>query len=549
MGLTLLRAILLAPLLLTVFTVGLAQDPDVLRLEESEDYYRKWLNRDVVFIISDEERAVFQRLTTPEEKEQFIEQFWHRRDPDPRTMENEFKEEHYRRIAYANERFTSGYPGWMTDRGRTYILHGPPDQIESFSGGMHERSMREGGGTTATFPYEIWRYRNIKGIGDDILLEFVDRGLSGEYRLALDPEQKDAFLHVPGAGLTLAEEMGLTSKADRPYFSGRRETESLMFRTARDNPFARYEQFTQIQAARPVKYTDLKELVGVEVTFDAVPFEVRDDYFELDDSRVIVPITVQVRNRDLSFAREGNLEFARVGVYGLVTSIGNRVVAEFEHDLVTSFPPDHLPTGLTGESLYQKVLVLDRRQRYRLDLVLKDQNSGKIGALRRALIPPAHAAGGLDTSSLVLTDSIRLLSSEPDPDEMFVLGDVRVRPRIDREFLSEVPLGVYFQVYNAAVDQSTLKPDLRISFQLLKDGRILRQRTDENGESTQYFSERRAVIIQVLGLEGLEPGPYSVRILVEDRLSGQSAELEDRFSVREGVTRLADSTPTFRGSQ
>ncbi len=86
--------------------------------------YRKWLNEDVTYIITEEERATFKRLQTDEEREQFIEQFWLRRDPTPDSIENEYKEEHYRRIAYANEHFASGIPGWKTDRGRIYIEYG-----------------------------------------------------------------------------------------------------------------------------------------------------------------------------------------------------------------------------------------------------------------------------------------------------------------------------------------------------------------------------------------------------------------------------------------
>ena len=115
--------------------------------------YKKWMDEDVVYIISDEERKAFKQLNTDEEREQFVEQFWLRRDPTPDTEENEFKEEHYRRIAYANEHFASGIPGWRTDRGRIYIQYGPPDEIEAHSsGGSYERPMSEGGGETETFP-------------------------------------------------------------------------------------------------------------------------------------------------------------------------------------------------------------------------------------------------------------------------------------------------------------------------------------------------------------------------------------------------------------
>src|SRR5438045_8280965 len=176
--------------------------------KDLETPYRKWMNEDVAYIISDEERAAFKRLQTDEEREQFIEQFWLRRDPTPDSIENEFKEEHYRRIAYANERFASGIPGWKTDRGRIYIIHGKPDEIESHpSGGTYDRPFEEGGGTTSTYPFEIWRYRYIEGMGNNVELEFVDKSLTGEYRLTIDPNEKDALLYVPGAGLTMDEEM------------------------------------------------------------------------------------------------------------------------------------------------------------------------------------------------------------------------------------------------------------------------------------------------------------------------------------------------------
>src|SRR5690348_13460263 len=184
--------------------------------KELETPYRKWLNEDVAYIITDEERAAFKRLQTDEEREQFIEQFWLRRDPTPDSVENEFKEEHYRRIAYANEHYASGIPGWKTDRGRIYITFGPPDENESHpSGGTYERPPEEGGGTTSTYPFEQWRYRYIDGIGNNIVLEFVDPTMTGEYHLTMDPGEKDALLHVPNAGLTQMEAMGMATKADR----------------------------------------------------------------------------------------------------------------------------------------------------------------------------------------------------------------------------------------------------------------------------------------------------------------------------------------------
>src|SRR5437879_11622688 len=198
---------------------------------------RKWLDEDVSYVITNEERTAFKALKTDEEREQLIEQFWLRRDPTPDTVDNEFKEEHYARIAYANERFASGIPGWKTDRGRIYILYGKPDEIESHpSGGTYDRPIEEGGGTTSTFPFEIWRYRYVEGIGNEVLLEFVDPSMSGEYRMTIDPSEKDALLHVPGAGLTFDEQFFGRDKAQRLNQSGA-SLGNALGNTSRNNPF------------------------------------------------------------------------------------------------------------------------------------------------------------------------------------------------------------------------------------------------------------------------------------------------------------------------
>src|SRR5829696_2000129 len=178
--------------------------------------YRDWIDKDVAYIITSQERDAFKKLKTNEEREQFIEMFWRRRDPDPDTDENEYREEYYERIAYANEHFASGIPGWKTDRGRIYIMYGKPDEKETHpSGGSYNRESYEGGGSTSTYPFEKWFYRYIAGVGSGVEIEFVDPTGSGEYRIARNPDEKDALLHIPGAGLTLAESMGLSDKGDR----------------------------------------------------------------------------------------------------------------------------------------------------------------------------------------------------------------------------------------------------------------------------------------------------------------------------------------------
>src|SRR5213594_1201530 len=164
--------------------------------DSAKSHFDKWLKEDVAYIITPEERSVFEKLTTDEERETFIEQFWTRRDPTPGSAANEFKEEHYRRIQYANEHYAAGFPGWRTDRGRIYITFGPPDETRSNpTGGTYTRELYEGGGTTQTYPFEVWWYRHLQGVGDDIEIEFVDRLDSGNSRIARDPFEKDALFN------------------------------------------------------------------------------------------------------------------------------------------------------------------------------------------------------------------------------------------------------------------------------------------------------------------------------------------------------------------
>src|SRR5205085_2549263 len=235
-----LRLVLVALFALALAVPAFAQDQPQRKgrneKPELKKAYKDWLEKDVAYIITDQERNAFKKLQTNEEREQFIELFWRRRDPDPDTDENEYREEYYERIAYTNEHYTSGIPGWKTDRGRIYIMYGKPDEIETHpSGGSYERPSYEGGGNTSTYPFEIWFYRYLPGIGSGIEIEFVDPTGSGEYHIARDPNEKDALLHVPGAGLTLAEQLGLADKGDR--INGISNADG--YQREQDNPFSR----------------------------------------------------------------------------------------------------------------------------------------------------------------------------------------------------------------------------------------------------------------------------------------------------------------------
>src|SRR5262252_5529553 len=438
--------------------------------KELDNAYKTWLNEDVIYIISPEERNAFLQLSTNEEREQFIEQFWLRRSNNPDLPANDFKEEHYRRIAYANEHYASGIPGWKTDRGRMYIMWGPADEVDSHpTGGTYDRPMEEGGGSTSTYPWETWRWRYLEGIGENIIWEFVDPSGSGEYRLTMDPSEKDALLHVPGAGLSLLESMGMASKADRFTRSdGTNLPTTMGGEPASMNEFTRLEQYAKVQQAPPVKFKDLEALVTSRIVRDQVHFAWRTDYLKVTNDTVLVPVTVQVPNSQLSFKAKDGVHSATLNVFGRVSTLTGRVVQTFEEAVSRDFPDSLFQQSVKMQSIYQKAVPL-RPGLYRLDLVIKDVQSGNVGVVNSRLQVPRYEDEKLSASSLILADQIERVPAKQVGTGQFVLGSSKVRPRLEADFAVNEKLGIYLQVYNLKVDEKTHKPNGAVSY-LVKKG-------------------------------------------------------------------------------
>src|SRR5580704_3204427 len=241
------------------------------KLAKESATQNSWLTEEVIYIITKEEKDAFLRLTTNEERDQFIEEFWRRRNPDPDSPDNATREEHYRRIAYANDRFSSGIPGWKTDRGRIYIIWGPPDEIDSHAaGGTYDRPAEQGGGSTTTYPWELWRYRHLEDIGENIEIEFVDPSGSGEYHQTMDPGEKDALAKVPGAGLSTCEQLGLCSKAQRfTNTNGTTLPAPIGGLSAGLNEFDNLDRFFRVQRP-PEHFKDLAAMVSVQILLNQI---------------------------------------------------------------------------------------------------------------------------------------------------------------------------------------------------------------------------------------------------------------------------------------
>ena len=508
--------------------------------KELSDTYRNWLNQDVAYIITDQERKAFLNLSNDEERDAFIEQFWRRRNPDPDSPENAAREEHYRRIAYANEHFAAGKPGWKTDRGRIYIEWGPPDSTDSHpSGGMYERPFNEGGGSTTTFPFEIWHYRYLPGLGENVDIEFVDTCQCGDYHFTLDPSEKDALLHVPGAGLTNWEQMNHKDKTDRfkcanVGFCGGGPAGDM----AQGKEFDRIEEAAKLFAPPPEQFKDLDAFVSQHkiLSGPVLPFDVRTDFVKVTDNMDLVPVTMQFDNKNITFVTKDGVSKGVLDILGRFTTLTGRTVQTFEDQVEVEQPAELLQSELAKKSVYWKAIPLPPGL-YRLDIVVKDLNNpDHMGIYGRGIPVPEFHDEKLGASSLILADQMHKVPSTNIGGGNFVIGDMFVRPRVAAPakpvaFQRGQDLSFWMQVYNLGIDQSTKSNSATVTYEITDaaNGTVVLQKQLPSADLGAHSDE--LTVDKTLAISGLQPGKYKVTIKVNDEISKQEIAQSAPFVV------------------
>ena len=509
--------------------------------EELKGVYKKWVNEDVRWIITDQELQAFKSLSNDEERDQFIENFWLRRNPNPDSPENEYREEHYARIAYANDHFAAGKPGWRTDRGHIYIAYGKPDSIDSHpSGGNYERPMEEGGGSTSTFPFETWHYRYLDGIGDNIDIEFVDSCMCGDYHMTIDRSEKDALKHVPGAGQTLYESTGQAKQADR--FSGG-GIEQLgtgpMSAANQSKQFDRLDRFAKLMAPPEIKFKDMESFMATSKILTGPPFlfDVRTDYVKVTNDTILVPVTLQIRNGDITFTNKDGVAMGTVNILGRVSNLNHKPIQTFEDTVSVQVPSELLARKRADLSVYWKSLPL-RPGLYKIDIVIKDVNNpDHIGRWERSLNVPQYDDDRLSSSSLILADQMERVPSKDIGAGNFIIGDTRIRPRVPSgvavpvTFHRAQSLNFWMQVYNLGIDEKSKQNGATIDYQILDmatnqpvlHAQELTSKTNPNAD--------QVTIEKSLPLASLQPGKYQVNIKVNDGITKQQIAESASFIV------------------
>ena len=504
--------------------------------------YKKWINEDVRWIITPEELTAFKALSNDEERDAFIEQFWQRRDPTPDTEENEFKEEHYRRIAYANEHFAAGRAGWRTDRGRIYIVFGPPDEIESHpSGGTYDRPIEEGGGETSTYPFEKWRYRYIEGLQtgnkQEIWIEFVDTCMCGDYHISMDPNEKDALLQVPGAGLTLYEQQGLASKSDRINGGFGNMPQGPLSGQQNTQTFDRLEQWAALQQAPKIKFKDLEEVVSHKINVNLMPFDVRTDFVKVTDDTVLTPVIISVKNKDITFINKDGIQRGTANIFGRVTTLTGHIVQTFEDTVQVDVPTELLPKTQEHSSLYWKALPL-RPGRYRFDVVVKDVNGDRVGTWTHGVVVPEYTEDKLASSSLILADHLEKVPAKSVGAGNFVIGQTKLAyPHIEpsggqpASFKRDEAMNLWMQVYNLQSDEKTKKPSASIEYEIvnLADNKAVLHTSESTSDMANVGEQ--VTLEKRLALTSLQPGQYRLTVKVDDNVSKQQIAPSVRFAV------------------
>ena len=497
---------------------------------ELKGVYKKWVDEDVRWIITDQELQAFKSLSNDEERDQFIENFWLRRNPNPDSPENEFREEHYARIAYANDHFAAGKPGWRTDRGHIYIAYGKPDNIDAHpSGGSYDRPIEEGGGNTSTFPFEIWHYRYLEGIGDNIDIEFVDTCMCGDYHMTIDRSEKDALKHVPGAGQTLYEQSGQSKQADR--FSGGLEQLGAgpMSSANQSKQFDRLDRYAKLMAPPEIKFKDLESFMTTSKILTGPPFlfDVRTDYVKVTNDTILVPVTLQIRNQDITFTNKDGVAMGTVNILGRVSNLNHKAIQTFEDTVSVQVPSELLARKRADQSVYWKALLL-RPGLYKVDIVIKDVNNpDHIGRWQRSLNVPAYDDDRLASSSLILASSMERVPSKDIGAGNFIIGDTHITPRVPTgigvpvTFHRGQNLNFWMQVYNLGIDEKSKQNGATIEYEILDVG------TNKAVLETQELTSKtnpnadQVTIEKSLPLASLQPGKYQVNIKVNDGITKQ----------------------------
>ena len=494
--------------------------------------HTKWLEEEVVYIITRTERDVFLKLTTDRERDLFIEAFWRHRDPTPGTPENEFRTEHFRRLSHANQFFGRGTPkpGWRTDRGRVYIILGEPNDIQRFEG------------KTQTYPAEVWFYQDKADLGlpPGFHLVFFQKGGIGEYELyspardgpqALLTDQDFDPIDYAAAYQKLRElepdlasvSLSLVPGEDTGVIGRPSLSSDLLITRVETTP----ERQVKEQYAR--KFLEYKDIVEVEYTANYID---NDSLVKvIKDSSGMHFVHLAIEPARLSVGQFEKKFYAHLKLNGSVTAPEGKPVYQFERTISLDLDEEKLASASRQPLNIQDMFPLVPGT-YRLSLLLKNEVSKEFTSLERTISIPREDDRAQMTSLIL---GYRTAAPEGSPGSLkpFRFGAFQVYCQPNRVFLPKDTLSLAFQVQGLPAD-ARKKTELRFTF--LKDDQEFRSFTRRLAEYPGFPD-----MLEEVALTDWVPAHYRVQVaLMVDGAAVVSAA--DEFDI---TPRVAVGRPWF----
>jgi GWxTD domain-containing protein len=436
-------------------------------LKDLSPFFRDWLEKDVAYIIAPKEREVFLRLDNDRERTAFIEAFWKQRDPTPGTPANEFKDEHYKRMAYADQYFgrDTTRPGWTTDRGRIYILLGPPIDISRFEGESY------------VHPTQIWSYqgREDYGLPAYFNIVFFRRNGQGEFVLYSPAEDGPISLLVNYRG----DPTSVESAYQQLYkFNARLAEVSVSLIPdegfAFGQPSLASENLIGHVFAIPEKAVDTKYADALLKFKDSIELEYTANYIGsqslagviLDDSGVFfLHYSIQPEKLSVfSFKERYSVNF---DVNGIVTGPDGVVVFQYDKTYPLNFSEDQIQDVRKTAVLIEDAIPLVPGT-YKFSLLLKNTVSKEFTSFEKEIVIPDPADSAFGISPLLLGYQQKKMPPEPRQIKPFRVGDVQISCQPDRTFAAKESLVAFFQMFNLPED---LRQTGRLTFVFERQGK------------------------------------------------------------------------------
>ncbi len=501
--------------------------------EELQETLDRWLERFVTYLITDEERRIFEGLPTLEQKLAFTERFWDVRDPTPGTRLNEYRQEHFQRWATANRRFSAGKPGWATDRGRTYIILGPPNNLQ-------RNPMGRGGAERGS---EVWSYNMpdnplLPGVLD---LSFVDFHGTGEFELvsnldAAAPIVSAQFGYVNNPLDVLALRRHADTIYDEDYLQYRFTDPTAVGREFLDFQ-GNLREILRIPEIHKERLAGLRRAsVETDVAFDASPVNRSLDFYEAIAGNTAVQVTLALDYDKLVAAPFGLNQHYSADMYVTLEQDG-RIVDESEKRLNFTLTNEEFQQ-LRGSQILQSFDLMVPSGPYDLVVLARDNTSDLLTREVGTVDVPDLSGEGLRLSSLTLASRIEPVQPGTDQAPLdFQHGDMRVVPNVNRIYFLDQQLLLYVQAYGLEVDTATRANRITLRGEILHNGERVRRIPEQHPFPAPM---NRQSFSLAMPLTGYRPGVYEVVLEIVDEIAGTNSSATTDFAI------LPTPTPTAR---